>query len=41
MMHEALMGNADPNQAYDEEPKSLAFELREEAGKIWLSKMQS
>ena len=32
MMHEALMGNADPNEAYDEENKNLAFELREEAG---------
>ena len=27
------MGNADPNEAYDEENKNLAFELREEAGK--------
>ena len=33
MMHGALMGNADPNEAYDEENKNLAFELREEAGK--------
>ena len=33
MMHEALMGNADPNEAYDEENEQLAFELREEAGK--------
>ena len=33
MMHEALMGNADPNEAYDEENKNLAFELREQAGK--------
>ena len=32
MMHEALMGNADPNEAYDEENKNLAFELREQAG---------
>ena len=32
MMHEALMGNADPNGAYDEENKHLAFELREQAG---------
>ena len=32
MMHEALMGNADPNEAYDGENKNLAFELREEAG---------
>ena len=33
MMHEALMGNADPNEAYDQENKNLAFELREEAGR--------
>ena len=33
MMHEALIGNADPNEAYDEDNKNLAFELREEAGK--------
>ena len=33
MMHEALMGNADPNEAYDQENKNLAFELRGEAGK--------
>ena len=26
------MGNADPNEAYDEENKHLAFELREQAG---------
>ena len=26
------MGNADPNEAYDEENKNLAFELREQAG---------
>ena len=31
-MHEALVGNADPNEAYDEENNNLAFELREEAG---------
>ena len=33
MVHEGLMGNADPNEAYDEENKNLAFELREQAGK--------
>ena len=33
MMHEALMGNADPNGAYNEENKNLAFELCEQAGK--------
>ena len=32
MMHVALMGYAGPNEAYDEENKNLAFELREEVG---------
>ena len=33
LQHEALMGGADPNEAYEEDNKNLAFELREEAGK--------
>ena len=33
LSHEALMGNADPNEAYDMSQKNLQFELREEAGK--------
>ena len=33
LSHEALMGNADPNEAYDLGHKNLQFELREEAGK--------
>ena len=33
LQHEALMGGADPNEAYEEDKKNLAFELREEAGK--------
>ena len=32
LAHEALMGNADPNEAYDVDQKNLQFELREEAG---------
>ena len=32
LQHVALMGRADPNEAYEEENKNLAFELREEAG---------
>ena len=28
-----MMGNADPNEAYDLEHKNLQFEMREEAGK--------
>ena len=38
MMHEALMGNADPNETYDEENKNLAFELRKQAGQKWPNK---
>ena len=33
LSHEALMGNADPNEAYDLEHENLEFEMREEAGK--------
>ena len=33
LSHEALMGNADPNEAYNLEHKNLQFEMREEAGK--------
>ena len=33
LSHEALMGNADPNEAYDVSHKNLQFEMREEAGK--------
>ena len=33
LQHEALMGGADPNAAYNEDNKNIAFELREEAGK--------
>ena len=33
LSHEALMGNADPNEAYDMSQKNLQFELREEAGR--------
>ena len=33
LSHEALMGNADPNEAYDLSHKNLQFEMREEAGK--------
>ena len=33
LSHEALMGNADPNEAYDMRQKNLHFELREEAGR--------
>ena len=33
LQHDALMGGADPNEAYEEDQKNLAFELREEAGK--------
>ena len=33
LSHEALMGNADPNEAYDLEHTNLQFEMREEAGK--------
>ena len=32
LAHEALMGNADLNEAYDVDQKNLQFELREEAG---------
>ena len=38
--HEALMGNADPDEAYDMKLTNLQFELREEAGKPWHSRMQ-
>ena len=33
LAHEALMGDAEPNEAYDGENKALQFEMREEAGK--------
>ena len=33
LSHEALMGNADPDEAYDMKQTNLQFELREEAGK--------
>ena len=33
LSHEALMGNADPNEAYNVSHKNLQFEMREEAGK--------
>ena len=33
LSHEALMGNADPNEANDLGHNNLQFELREEAGK--------
>ena len=41
LSHEALMAGADPNDAYDESNKALQFELREEAGRTMLIKMQS
>ena len=34
LSHEALMGNAGPNEAYDMKQTNLQFELREEVGKI-------
>ena len=40
LSHEALMGNADPDEAYDMKQNNLQFELREEAGKTWHSRMQ-
>ena len=40
LSHEALMGNADPNEAYDMKQNNLQFELREDAGKKWHSRMQ-
>ena len=39
LSHEALMGNADPNEAYNLEHKNLQFEMREEAGKKWHYRM--
>ena len=33
LSHEALLGNADPDEAYDMEQTNLRFDLREEAGK--------
>ena len=40
LSHEALMGDADPDEAYDMKQTNLQFELREEAGKKWHSRMQ-
>ena len=39
LSHEALMGNADPDGAYDMQQQSLQFKLREEAGNTWHSRM--
>ena len=33
LSHEALAGNADPNEAYDMSQTNLHFELKEEAGR--------
>ena len=33
LSHEALMGNADPDESYGMHQTNLHFELREEAGK--------
>ena len=33
LSHEALMGNADPDEAYDMKQTHLQLELREDAGK--------
>ena len=40
LSHGALMGNEDPDEAYGMKQTNLQFELREEAGKTWHSRMQ-
>ena len=40
LSHEALMGDADPDEAYDMKQTNLQVELREEAGKTWHSRTQ-
>ena len=40
LSHEALMGNADPDEAYDMKQTHLQSALREDVGKSWHSRMQ-